>query len=138
MKKWIIIGFIFLGTSSWAQNDAKIDEVLNGMYLNPGEKQIVEDYKANPPPFHAKNIIRNLSTAAENYAAANNMFYPEDSKLLVSEMISPFLKQDSCGTVVDGFRITCELSSKNYKFTATSEENEMESYSISTGGIQDY
>ena len=87
----------------------------------------------------AQANLRTISTALENYAAANNGSYATDeSDLLAPNADPPYLNQSFCGNTIQGYTYSCTLAATGYTVTATPAScgtSGTKTYTIETGGV---
>jgi prepilin-type N-terminal cleavage/methylation domain-containing protein len=85
----------------------------------------------------AQANLRTISTALENYAAANNGQYATQESDLTSAT-PPYLNKSFCGQSVQGYTYSCTLAATGYTVTATPvscNTSGTKNYTITTGGV---
>ena len=85
----------------------------------------------------AQANLRTISTALENYAAANNGSYATDESQL-TDATPPYLNQSFCGNTIQGYTYSCTLAATGYTVTATPAScgtSGTKTYTIETGGV---
>jgi len=85
----------------------------------------------------AQANLRTISTALENYAAANNGSYATDEAQLTGAT-PPYLNQSFCGNTIQGYTYSCTLAATGYTVTATPAScgtSGTKTYTITTGGV---
>lgn len=88
----------------------------------------------------AQTTLKTISTAAENYAAANNGNYPIEVNQLIDS--SPaYLNENYCdGEIRRGYVFTCSFNSDSSGYTIIAQPTDCsltgdKSFTMSTGGI---
>ena len=85
----------------------------------------------------AQANLRTISTALENYAAANNGSYATAEAQLTGAN-PPYLNQSFCGNTIQGYTYSCTLNATGYTVTATPAScgtSGTKTYTITTGGV---
>jgi len=85
----------------------------------------------------AQANLRTISTALENYAAANNGSYATAEAQLTGAT-PPYLNQSFCGNTIQGYTYSCTLAATGYTVTATPAScgtSGTKTYTITTGGV---
>ncbi len=85
---------------------------------------------------YAQAVLKTLATATEAYSAENGT-YPSDIEALTNAP-QPYLNEDPCFKINNGFMVECQLMSSGYVFTArptTDGVSGSTTFTISTGGV---
>ena len=84
----------------------------------------------------AQNTLKNISTAAETFASANQGNYPAGMDDLTGAT-PPYIDEDYCDQTVGGYVYACTMDATGYTFTATpvtAGSSGTAEISITTGG----
>lgn len=82
-------------------------------------------------------FLKDMSAAAESYAAAHNGQYPAEEKLLTVNY-PPYIFYSYCGKTIKDYAFSCSFSVKGYTLTATPQLASQDTIvrSITTGGVE--
>ena len=85
----------------------------------------------------AQSVLKTLCKASEIYILAHSGNFPQSINDLLNAK-PPLINQNYCGSTVEGFTFSCEMSTSEYKFTATPLElgvSGSDTFIITTGGV---